>query len=270
MMGRALAYFVLTAGAAVTSFPFAWMLLTALKSPAEAASPTLRLFPERWLWENFALTFQAAPFGLYFFNSLFVACVVTISAVLTSLMAGYAFARLRFRGRDFVFGIVLLTMIVPFEVTLVPNFILILKLGWYNRYPALIVPWCASAFSIFLMRQAFLTLPGDYFDAAKVDGCGHLRFLARVGTPLVKPAVITVALFAFLGSYNSLLWPLVVTCSDRMRVVQVALTVFSGADGARFNLMMCAATIVVLPTVLLYFASQRHFLEGSLGAGLKG
>jgi ABC-type glycerol-3-phosphate transport system permease component len=159
---------------------------------------------------------------------------------------------------------------VPFEVTLIPNFVLIHKLGWYNTYAALIVPWCANAFSIFLMRQAFLGLPPDYFDAAKVDGCGHLRFLLRIAAPLVKPAMVTVGLFAFLGSYNSLIWPLVVTSEDTLRVVQVGLTVFSGAEGVRVHLLMCASTIVILPTVALYFAAQRYFLEGSLGSGIKG
>ena len=120
------------------------------------------------------------------------------------------------------------------------------------------------------MRQGFRALPNDFFDAAKIDGCGHLRFLAWVAAPLVKPMVITVGLFAFLGSYNSLIWPLIVTGEENMRVVQVGLTVFSGAEGVRINLLMCASTIVILPPVALYFAAQRYFLEGSLSAGIKG
>jgi ABC-type glycerol-3-phosphate transport system permease component len=267
---RAIPYAVLAVGAAIVTFPFFWMLVTGLKTQAEATSPALTVFPEQWQWHNFADTFRAAPFARYFFNSFLVGFTVTACVIATSLMAGYAFARLDFPGRGVLFGLVLATMMIPFEVTLIPNFVLIDKLGWYNRYPALIVPWCANAFSIFLMRQAFKGLPSDYFDAAKVDGCGHLRFLLRIAAPLVKPMIVTVGLFAFLGSYNSLLWPLVVTSEETMRVVQVGLTVFSGAEGVRMHLLMCASAIVILPTVALYFAAQRYFLEGSLGAGIKG
>lgn len=270
MMRRVLPYVALGAGAAVTTFPFLWMVCTAFKTYKEAASPSLRLFPAEWQWHNIVETFQAAPFGIYFQNSFLVAFSVTGAVILTTLTAGYAFARLDFPGRKLLFGIVFATIMVPFEVTLIPNFVLINRLGWYDTRAALIVPWCANALYIFLIRQAFMSLPGDYFDAAKVDGCGHLRFLIWIAGPLVKPMVVTVGLFAFLGSYNSLVWPLVVTGTDRMRVVQVGLTVFSGAEGVQFNLLMCASTIVILPTVALYFVAQRHFLEGSLGAGIKG
>jgi ABC-type glycerol-3-phosphate transport system permease component len=161
-------------------------------------------------------------------------------------------------------------MMIPFEITIIPNFVLITRLNWYNTFAALIIPWCANAFSIFLMRQAFLGLPEDFFDAATVDGCGHLRFLLWIAAPLTKPMLITVALFAFLGSYNALIWPLLVTGVEEMRVVQVALTVFSGERGVRMNLLMSASAIVMLPTVAIYFAAQRYFLESSLGAGIKG
>lgn len=270
MIKRAILYSFLAVGALATTFPFLWMVTTAFKTLPEALQPTLNLLPAQWHWHNFVETFQAAPFGRYFFNSFLVGFIVTGAVMLTSLMAGYAFARLDFRGRTWLFALVLATMMIPFEATLIPNFAMIRRLGWYNAYPALIVPWCANAFSIFLMRQAFMGLPADYFDAAKVDGCGHLRFLLRVAAPLVKPALVTVGLFAFLGSYNSLIWPLVVTSEDTMRVVQVGLTVFSGAEGVRLHLLMCASTIVIVPTVALYFTAQKSFLESSLGSGIKG
>lgn len=270
MTRRSLLYAALAAGAFLTTYPFLWMFTASFKNNQEARTPTLSLLPEQWLWENYVDTFRAAPFEIYFFNSFFVAGTVTVAVVLTSLLAGYAFARLNFAGRGPLFGLLLATMMIPFEATLIPNFVLVSKLGWYNTYPALIVPWCANAFSIFLMRQAFLSLPNDYFDAARIDGCGHLRFLVTVGAPLVKPMLVTVAIFAFLGSYNSLVWPLVVTGDEDMRVVQVGLTVFSVADGIRVNLLMCASVIVILPTVALYFAAQRYFIDGSWTAGLKG
>jgi len=270
-MRKAATYALLTAGALVTAFPFVWMIATALKSETEALAAGLDIFPERPMWGNFVVMFREAPqFGTYFYNSFLVAFSVTAAVIVTATVAGYAFARLEFPGRNLLFSLVLATMMVPFEVTLIPNFMLINALGWKDTYLALIVPWCANAFSIFLLRQAFMGLPAEFFDAAKVDGCGHLRFLLWIATPLVKPAAVTVGLFAFLGSYNSLMWPLVVTDSDKMRVVQVGLTLFSSDEGVRLNMLMCAAAVVILPTLALYFAAQRYFLESAISAGIKG
>lgn len=270
MTRKACLYIVLSAGAFVAFYPFLWMAGTAFKTLPEATSPGLYPFPESWQWRNIPDTFGAAPFGRYFFNSFFVSGAVALSVTLTAAMAGYAFARLSFRASGLLFALILGSMMVPFEVVFIPNFVLISRLGWYDTYPALIVPWCANAFSVFLMRQAFKSLPGDFYDAAVMDGCGHLRFLARIGIPLVRPMVVTVALFAFLGSYNALLWPLIVTANEAMRVVQVGLTIFYGDAGMRLNLLMCASAIVILPTVVLYFLAQRHFVESALSAGIKG
>jgi ABC-type glycerol-3-phosphate transport system permease component len=270
MIRRALAYALLAGGAVVTTFPFIWMLGAAFKTMTEASSASLAIFPVRWQWQNPIQTFHEAPFGIYFYNSFVVACSVTAAVVVTSVLAGYAFARLQFPGRHLVFGIILATMMIPFEVTLIPNFLLIRSLGLYNTYAAMILPWCANAFSIFLVRQAFMSLPSDYYDAATVDGCGHLRFLVWIAAPLIKPTAVTVALFAFLSSYNALMWPIVVTSDRDMRVVQYGLTVFFGEAGVKVNLLMCAASIVILPTVALYFAAQKYFLESSLSAGIKG
>ncbi|HRK36469.1 MAG TPA: carbohydrate ABC transporter permease [Candidatus Hydrogenedentes bacterium] len=270
MMLRALTYAILSFGSIITIFPFVWMLSTSLKSAREATAPALTLIPDAWRWRNFADAFQAAPFATYFYNTFIVAGTVMAAVVVTSLLAGYALSRLQFRGRGVVFAFLLATMMVPFEVTLIPNFLLIRDLGWYNTYAALIVPWCANAFSIFLVRQAFLTLPMDFFEAARVDGCGHLRFLTWIAAPLIRPTMVTIALFAFLGSYNSLLWPIIVTNDENMRLIQYGLTVFWSEAGVQLNLLMCASTIVIVPTVALYFAAQRNFLESSLNAGIKG
>lgn len=269
MIRRLVTYCVLGAGAVVAVFPFFWMVTTSFKSLEEASTPGIWPFPETWLWENYVEAFQAAPFGIYFLNTFLVAFATTAAVVCTSLFAGYAFARLPFPGRGLLFGLVLATLMIPFEVVLIPNFVFITELGWYNTYLALIIPWCANAFSIFLVRQAFLSVPQDFFDAARVDGCGHLQFTVFIGAPLVRPALVTVALFAFLASYNALLWPLVVTGDDSMRVVQVGLTVFSGAEGVRVQLLMAASVIVILPTVALYFVAQRYFVEAAFGSAVK-
>lgn len=270
MIARAAAYGVLAVGSVLTTFPFVWMLSTALKDRRQATAPTLDLFTGTLRWSNFAEAFNAAPFATYFYNTFVVAAAVTAGVVLTALLSGYTFARIAFRGRGAVFAFVVATMMVPFEVAVIPNFLLIRDLGWYNTYAALIVPWSASAFAVFLVRQAMLSLPNDLFDAATVDGCGHLRFLVWIAAPLVKPTLVTIGLFAFLGSYNSLLWPIIVTNDENMRLIQYGLTVFSGEAGVQINLLMCASAIVILPTVALYFLAQRYFLESSLSAGIKG
>jgi ABC-type glycerol-3-phosphate transport system permease component len=270
MMRRGPLYAALSAAAVAAAYPFLWMLGTALKTLPESTQTPLRLLPESPQWANYRTAFEAAPFGRYFANTFFVASATTAAIVATSLLAGYAFARMRFPGRRLLFGLVLATMMVPFEATLIPNFVTVTRLGWYDTYAALIAPWCANAFSIFLVRQACLALPRDFFDAASMDGCGHFRFLFAVVAPTIRPTLTAVALFAFLSSYNSLLWPLVVTGDDSMRVVQVGLTVFAIGEGVRTNLLMCAAAIVMLPTVVLYFVAQRVFVEGAVRAGIKG
>ncbi|MBI2424775.1 MAG: carbohydrate ABC transporter permease [Candidatus Hydrogenedentes bacterium] len=269
-MKRALHGLFLAAGAALCIYPFLWMAAAGFKTLTEATTPSLRLLPEVWQWQNLRLTLEAAPFLRYFLNSVFVgACTAALIAV-TALGAGYALACIAFRGRGLVFAFVLLTMMVPFEMTLIPNFVLVGRLGWYNSFAALIVPWCANGFSIFLVRQMFSTIPRDYFDAARIDGCGHFQFLLAIGAPLVKPALITAALFAFLGSYNSLLWPLVVTTDVAHRVIQVGLTVFATDSGVRLNLLMCASAIVIAPVALLYFLFQQHVMNAAISSGLKG
>lgn len=261
---------LLTAGAAIMAYPFVWMIATGFKTLPESMASPLALLPAQWQWQNINATLRAAPFGRYFVNSLFVSSVSGIAVALTSLLAGYAFARLAFRGRQLLFGLMLATMMVPFEITFIPNFVTVTRLGWYNTYAALIVPWCASPFGIFLVRQAFLGVPSDLFEAAVVDGCGHLRLLRHLGFALVKPALATVFLFSFLGSYNALLWPLVVTSDTSLRVVQAGLAAFALDSGVRLNLLMCASSIVIAPGVLLYLATQRYFEESALQAGLKG
>jgi ABC-type glycerol-3-phosphate transport system permease component len=268
-MKRLAAWLLLLAASVAALGPFAWMLLTALKTLPEAIALQGAILPAQPQWRNFAEAFRAAPFTRYFLNTFAVSGIVAAAVLINALLAGYAFARLRFAGRGLLFGVVLATIMIPFEITLIPNFVLVDRLGWYNTYPALIVPWCANAFSIFLVRQAFLGIPQDYFDAARMDGCGHLRFLRYIGLPMIRPIAITVALFAFLGSYNALLWPLVVTSDDHMRMVQAGLLFFTSDAGLQLNLLMAAATIVILPPVLLYFLLQRWFAEDAISAGLK-
>ena len=201
------------------AFPFVWMVLTSLKTLPETATFPPKLLPAAPQWSNYADAWQAAPFPRYFGNSGFVAGAVTLSVIATALLAGYAFGQLRFPGRDALFILYLATMMIPFEVVLIPNFMLVRQLGWYDTYAAMIVPWGANVFSVFLLTQFFRGLPKDFREAAELDGCGHWQYLWAVGAPLARPALATAGLFAFLGSWNSLLWPLVVTQTDAIRPI---------------------------------------------------
>lgn len=251
------------------AFPFLWMLLTSLKSPVEARAYPPSLLPAEPRWGNYLQAWAEAPFARYFANSALVATAVTLGVMVTALLAGYAFGQLRFPGKDLLFLVYLATMMIPFEVILIPNFLMIRQLGWYDTYLALIVPWSANALSIFLATQFFRGLPRDYLEAAQLDGCGHLQYLRSVGAPLARPALLTAGLFAFLGSWNSLLWPLLVTQRDEMRPIEVGLQYFLQSEGPRPHLLMAASTLAVIPVLVLFFLAQRTFIEG-VSAGVKG
>jgi multiple sugar transport system permease protein len=250
-------------------FPFLWMLFTSLKTEAEAFQYPPVLLPSAPQWSNYPEAWNSAPFAQYFLNSGLVACSVTLSVVLTALLAGYAFGQLEFPGKQPLFVLYLATMMIPFEVILIPNFLMVNQLGWHDTYWAMIIPWGANVFSVFLLTQFFRSLPRDYFEAAQLDGCGHWGYLWKVGAPLARPALATAGLFAFLGSWNSLLWPLLVTKSDRLRPVEVGLQNFLQAEGTQPHLLMAASTLAMVPIIVLFFLAQRTFLEG-VAAGIKG
>jgi len=275
---KAASYLILAAGALIVAFPFFWMLSTSLKTSEETytvpqtllpASPQLDNYPDAWTSAQDA-SGDTVTFGVYFRNSLFVAACVTAGVLLTSILAAYAFANMTFPGKGAIFVGFLATMMIPFEVAIVPNYMTIDRLGWYNTFPALIVPWMASVFSIFILRQFFKTIPADYFDAARIDGCGHWRYMWNVAVPMAMPALVTITIFTFLGSWNAFLWPMLVTDSPRMRVVQYGLKVMMDENSTNFHLLMAAAAIVIIPVVALYLILQRRFIEGVSGAGLKG
>jgi ABC-type glycerol-3-phosphate transport system permease component len=254
---------------AAAAFPFLWMLLTSLKTQPEALAFPPRLLPAVAQWGNYREAWQAAPFGRYFFNTALVSGSVMLSVMFTALLSGYAFGTLEFPGKRLLFTLYLATMMIPFEVILIPNFLLVSQLGWYNSYRALIIPWAANVFSVFLLTQLFRSLPRDYREAAQLDGCGHWQYLWRVAAPLARPALATAGLFAFLGSWNSLLWPLIVTDDDAVRPIEVGLRYFLESEAFRPHLLMAASTLAVLPILILFLMAQRTFVEG-ISAGVKG
>jgi multiple sugar transport system permease protein len=261
-------------GATVAAFPFYWMITTSFKEFGEAAKSPPLLWPTSWHPENWVEAWQYPHtlWGNAFANTIFIATLTTIGELATSVLAGYAFARMRFRGRGILFALLLATLFIPTEATIIPNFVLMSRryLGWYDTYTAQIVPFLVSVFSIFLLRQFFLAIPGELHDAARMDGAGHLRFLWSVGLPLVRPALVTVSLLTFLNAWNAFLWPLIITSRPEIRPIQVMLVQFTSEGGSRYHLLMAGAAFVILPTLVVYLIAQRYFIEGVARTGIRG
>lgn len=269
--GTVLKHLILAAVAVVIAFPFYWMLTTALKSFFEATLFPPTLFPAEAHPENFAQAWEAAPWGRYFANTVIITVLVTFGEITTAVLAAYAFARMRFRGKQLIFMLFLATLMIPSEATLIPNFVLVTKyLRWSNTLQAQIVPFLASAFSIFLLRQHFLSIPNELADAARIDGAGHLRFLRSIVLPLSVPVLVTVALIQGIGVWDSFLWPLLVTSSDSVRPIQVGMSQFRTEFGAQYHLEMAAATFVIAPIVLVFLVAQRHLIQGVARTGIRG
>ena len=262
----------LIAAAVLVAFPFYWMVTTAFKSFFEATQFPPTLIPQEWHLENFPIAWSAAPWGRYFANTILISAAVTAGELVTAVLAAYAFARMTFRGKGVIFAIFLATLMIPGEATLIPNFVLMSRryLNLYDTYWAQILPFLATAFSIFLLRQFFLAVPNELQDAARMDGAGHLRFLWSVVLPISIPALVTVALITFLGSYNSFLWPLIVTSSADVRPVQIGMAQFRTENGSQYHLLMAAATLVIAPVVLLYLGAQRYLIQGVARSGIRG
>ncbi|UFT99274.1 carbohydrate ABC transporter permease [Radiobacillus kanasensis] len=269
-LSKGFIYLTLTLGSLLMLLPFIWMLGTSLKSSGEVMMMPPVWVPSDWKWENYATAWEMAPFARYTVNSFIVTILSTIGELLTTILAAYAFSRISFYGRDLVFAVLLGTMMVPGEVLLIPNFVTLSNLGWIDRYEALIIPWTASIFSIFLLRQFFLGIPKELSYAAKVDGCNNFRFLWTIMVPLAKPALITIALLKAIGSWNAFLWPLIVTQSKEMRTLPVGLTSFSTEAGTVYELLMAASTMIILPMIVLYLILQKYIIEGVARSGIKG
>jgi multiple sugar transport system permease protein len=265
-----LVFATLVALAFLTLVPIVWMVLTAFKSAPEVAASPPTLIPREWHPENFVAAWNAAPFGQYLANTVFIAGSVMVLEVITSALAAYAFARLRFPGRDALFLLYLGTLMIPRQVTLIPQFILMRELGWIDTYQGLIIPQVFSAFGTFLLRQYFLTIPWELEDAARIDGASRWECFRRIILPLSGPALATLAVFVFLFQWNNLLWPLVMSNTDRTRPIAVGLRAFQGQYATDWNLLMAAAAMSTVPVVALYLLAQRWFVRGIALTGFGG
>jgi multiple sugar transport system permease protein len=257
-------------GSVVMLLPFLWMLSTSLKTPAEVFTFPPIWIPSRLAWENYVTTVSVMPFGRFYLNSAIVTASVTVLQLLVSSLAAFAFARLRFPGRNGLFLLYLATLMIPFQVTMLPNFILIRYLGWYDTYQALILPPAFSAFSTFLLRQYFLGIPLDLDEAARIDGATSFRIWHQVILPLSGPVLAALAIFIALGTWNDFLWPLVITNSIEMRTLPVGLSTFQGQYNVQWHLLMAGSVIAMLPMLVVYIIGQNWFVRGITLSGLGG
>ncbi len=277
---RAATYVFLSIAAIFYLAPFVWMASKSVMNAFEANSTSI--IPSAVHLENYSTAIVDSHFGQYFWNSVRIVFLSVTGQTLVAVLAAYAFARMNFPGRDLIFGIFLLTIFVPETVVLVPNLVTVTRISlafeainpalkWLNNWPALIIPYLSSTFSIFLLRQFFRQIPDELWDAARIDGAGHLRFLFQVVVPISRPAVLTTMLLAFVGAWSALQWPILVTTDDSWRPISVALQQYRSMEaGNNTNLLMAAATIALVPVLILYFLTQRYFTRGIATTGLKG
>ncbi len=257
--------------AVVFVLPFVWMLTTAVKPSDEIFTYPPRWIPSVWKLDNFASAWTKAPFTRFFLNSVIVTTSVTGLQLLTASLAAYAFARLRFPGKGLLFVAYLAVMMVPSQVTLIPNFITLRKLGMLNTYWALILPFVATGFGTFLIRQYFLSIPAELFDAATVDGAGHLPILWHICLPLARPALATFGLLTTMWHWNDFFWPRNGTNPINMHTMPLGLVVFTNSEqGTTWNLLMAAGVLTALPIVILFLFAQRSFVQGIARVGIKG
>lgn len=302
MVGRAILYMILISGGIMALIPFFWMISTSLMSLGETINRVW--IPSDLQWVNYVDAWREANFSQYFWNSVKMTSVTIVGLMVTSILAGYAFARINFKGRNILFAVLLTTMMIPASITIIPNQLMIrgyilplpgvdsrafdvcIKNGgkwlacqidnfiigasWINTLQALTLPFMANAFSIFLLRQFFSQVPDELWDAARMDGAGHLRFLVQIVLPISKAPLMTVLLFGFIGSWNAFMWPLLVTTKDVSRPLMVGLWNFVTEAGPQTHLLMAGAVITLIPILIVYFITQKQFTEGIATTGLKG
>jgi ABC-type glycerol-3-phosphate transport system permease component len=267
-------YIVLIIGAIGAIIPFVYTVSVSLMNLTEATGG--RLLPAIPRWNNYLEAWNQASFSLYISNSIKITLITVAGEIVFSTMAAYAFARMEFPGKALMFNILLATLMLPEAVTWIPNYITVSWLGrlgpipWINNWPALTIPFMASAFSVFLLRQFFQQIPDELWDSAQLDGAGHVRYLIQIMAPLSKAPIMTVVLFSFIATWNSLAWPILVTTTPDWRPVSYGLLSFLDEAGAQFHLQMAGAVITMMPVLILYFFTQRTFIEGIATSGLKG
>lgn len=273
-LGRLLGYAFLFLGAVVAVVPFLYTVSVSLMNLTEATGGAW--LPSTPQWSNYIRAWDDANFSRYFWNSVKITAITVSGLLVFSTFAAYAFARMEFPGKGLLFALLLSTLMLPEAVTWVPNFITVSWLGrispipWINNWPALTIPFMAGAFGVFLLRQFFQQIPDELWDSAQIDGAGHFRYLIRVMVPLSIAPIMTLGLFGFIGSWNALAWPILVTTTPDWRPISYGLLAFLDEAGAQFHLQMAGAVITIVPILIIYFFTQKQFIEGIATSGLKG
>ena len=267
---KVLLYVLLSLIGVFMFFPFLWMVTASFKSSDLVLQYPPKLWPEVFHFENYAQVFQQVPFGRYMVNSLIVAVTVTVFALIFHSMAGYALGCLKFPGRNTIFVGILSTMMIPFYSIMIPLFILCSRLGWLDTYKGLIIPWIFHAYGIFLLRQYYLSFPKELKEAAIIDGCSEIGVFFRIALPTSKSILAALAIIFFTSNWDRFLWPLLITTSPEMRVIQLGIVQFKGQFVVSWHLIMAAAVVGCVPTLLLFIFLQSRIIEGIKMSGIKG
>lgn len=253
-----------------TLFPFVWMISTSFKSPGEIFTETPTLIPSQPTLENFSNLLKSANLGRSFLNSLVFALGMTFLSVICNAMAAYGFAKLSFPGREKIFALLLLTMMVPGQVTMMPVFLILKTMGLLNTFTGLIIPGIASVFGIFMLRQFMRAIPEEILEAARIDGCSEFRIFFSIMLPLCRPILATLAIFSFIGAWNEFFWPLVIMLREDMQTLPVALANLNGQFNTDWGLLMAGSVLVVVPVILVFLLAQKHYIKGIAAGGVKG
>ena len=263
-------YGLLLVAAAFSALPFLWMFSTAIKTQQQQYAWPPIFIPKEIQWQNFAIAWNSQPFARYYLNTAFMTLAHLIGGLFLSSTAGFAFAKYEFFAKRFLFGFILAFLMIPSQVTLVPSYMLINHLGWVDTYTGLIVPGLVNIFGIFLVRQYLQSVPDDLLDAARMDGARDWRIYWTIILPLIKPALATLAIFIFTGSWNAFMWPLVVADSQRLYTIQVGIAFFTGPGGVNHALPMAIGFLSLLPVLLVFVTFQKYFVSGIALTGMKG
>jgi alpha-1,4-digalacturonate transport system permease protein len=266
---KVLVYLIVITFTLYTLFPFYWMIITAFKPSPELTTIPPKFFPSKFMWGNLKYALTLAPFGTYLKNSAIVATLSVVITVFINLLAGFAFAKYKFKGKNFLFLIVLSTLMIPEQIMMVPNFLILSMLGWLNSYVGLIVPQCAEAFGLFLARQFISEIPDELIEAGIIDGASGFKVFLKIIVPNIKPLAAVLIIFTFMWRWNDFLWPLVVTSDQQFYTVQVGLALIQGSRFTDWNSLMSASLIIILPVILVFLVFQKYFVQGVATTGLK-
>ena len=268
-MKKLILYLTLVAGALAFIYPFYWMVMASLVPENEIES--LTLLPHSMSFNSYVQMFEKIPIGRAFFNSIFVATMVTSGVLVLCSMVGYALSRLRFAGRNLIFYVIIFTMTLPFQITLIPNYIIMVKLGWIDTYLALIIPYLINGFAIIMFRQAFQTIPQDLIDAARIDGCGEMRIIFQILWPNIIPSLVTIGIITFMATWNEVLWPLIVIRDENLMTMPQLVTLFAvgGRAESQLGVKLASATILAFPIIIAYLFFQKYFIQSMASTGMK-